>query len=138
MTMIQDIWRSFRSMPLWVQVWAVGILFPVNLLTVLFLDQPYGVAVAALAVAGLVGNAVLMIVQCGFSKSMAVPHVVFWVPLMLLLVWIMASGAALSPIFAAYLGMLLSLDALSLVFDIRDARDWWRGDREVFGRADRR
>jgi hypothetical protein len=32
MDRMNDIWRSLRSLPVWVQIWVVGILVPVNVL----------------------------------------------------------------------------------------------------------
>ncbi len=38
--MIADIWRSFRALPLWVQVWVALWLVPMNLLGFAFLPHP--------------------------------------------------------------------------------------------------
>ena len=38
MDRLNDIWRSLRSLPLWVQIWVAGILVPVNVLPFFLLD----------------------------------------------------------------------------------------------------
>jgi len=38
MDRMNDIWRSLRSLPLWVQIWVVAILVPVNVLPFFVLD----------------------------------------------------------------------------------------------------
>ncbi len=47
--MIREIWSSFRALPALVQIWVAFILAPVNMATILFINQPGGLLVAALA-----------------------------------------------------------------------------------------
>ena len=53
MSLFTDIFQSFRRLPLWVQIWMVLILIPINLTSLFFLDQPMGSWIAALAVFGM-------------------------------------------------------------------------------------
>jgi len=130
--MIAGIWTSARSLPLWVQIWVFGVLVPVNTATLWFWGAPYGPVIAALAVGGMIPNAVLMVVERGFSRAMSFSHLLCWPPLLLLLVWVLSVGAPTGP--KGFLWLLLGVDAISLGFDLPDARRWLRGERAVAGR----
>jgi len=129
--MILDIWRSFRRLPLWVQIWVALILVPVNMATLLFWSEPLGIWVAALAVGGMLPNLVIMAVERGFSKAMALPHILIWTPLMVLVTALLDDPALISECNWTFLGVLLLVDAVSLGFDIPDGWKWWKGDRKV-------
>ena len=128
---IVDIWASFRAMPGWVQLWVALILVPVNMASLLFLDAPRGALIAVLANIGYLLNLPVMLLDRGFSKRMALPHLVPWTLLVALLVF--ARPEAMGS-YAAYLWVLLIVDAVSLLFDYPDALKWLRGDRGVAGR----
>jgi len=127
--MILDIWRSFRRLPLWVQVWVALILVPVNMAALLFLSESLGLWIAALAVGGMLPNMAIMAVERGFSKAMALPHVLIWTGLIVLIIWVRAGGV--SPGYQSYLTVLFVVDLISLIFDYKDTAAWWKGDREV-------
>ncbi len=127
--MILDIWRSFRRLPLWVQIWVAVILVPVNMAAVLFWAQPLGLWVALLAVGAMALNLPIMVFERGFSKAMALPHVLIWTPLIGLIMWV--RGGDISPCFRSYLTVLLVVNLISLIFDYKDAVAWWKGDRKV-------
>jgi hypothetical protein len=126
-SVLQDIWRSFRSLPLWVQIWVGGILVPVNLATIVLITEPSSYLISVLAIGGMLPNAVLMFVERGFSKAMALSHVVLWIPLLLLL----AYEIAIDSIFSDYLMVLFIVDFISICFDVKDSREWLKGDRAV-------
>jgi len=128
--MIGEIWGSFRAMPLWVQVWVFVLLVPVNSASLLFLGEQNGVLIAVLAIGAMLLNGVIMLIERGFSKAMALPHVVIWTPLVALLA-IMLSRGEETGAFATFLQVLLIVELISLGFDFKDARDWWGGEREV-------
>lgn len=128
--MIGEIWASFRRLPAWVQIWVAVILAPVNLVTLAFLDQPNGVWIAALAILGMAFNLPIMLTERGLSKMMSLPHLVFWTPLVLVIVATLLGGAV-SGGFWTFLVILLVIDVISLAFDYRDAWAWWTGDRAV-------
>ena len=121
-----EIWQSFRRLPLWVQIWVALILIPVNLIPfVLFLQGAPGWGlIAVLSVGGMALNLPIMLMERGFSRTMALPHVVLWTPLVLLLIGRLAEGGAL-------VALILLVDVVSLAFDYVDAVKWWRGDRAV-------
>jgi hypothetical protein len=126
-SVLLDIWRSFRSMPLWVQIWVGLILVPVNMATIVLITEPCCWLIPVLAIGGMVPNAVLMFVERGFSKAMALSHVVLWVPLLVLLAMDIKAGS----IFANYLIVLFIVDFTSICFDVKDSKDWLKGDRGV-------
>jgi hypothetical protein len=125
-----DIWRSYRSLPLWVQIWVAGILVPVNGAALFFLFEPSGIWVAALAIGAMLPNIALMFLERGLSKMMALPHLVPWGVLVLWLLLAMPEG---SPAYTSYLWLLLVVDGLSLLFDGPEALKWLRGDRRIAG-----
>ncbi len=132
MQLILDIWSSFRSMPLWVQIWVGLILAPVNMAALFYVGAPGGWLVAALAIGGMLPNLVLMAVERGLSKAMALSHLVLWIPLVFVILNLRgAEGVAGG--FASYLLLLLVVDLISLGFDIPDSIKWFRGDRDVAG-----
>lgn len=128
MGLVLEIWRSFRALPLWVQVWVALILVPVNMAAIFFINEPGGLLIAALAVGGMMPNLVIMIAERGLSKAMALPHLLIWTPLVVIVM--QAPGTATGG-FQTYLWLLLATDLLSLAFDYPDAWKWWKGDRAV-------
>jgi len=129
--MIIDIWNSFRRLPLWVQIWMCIILVPVNLATLAFISEPYGLLVAVLAIGGMLPNLGFMATERGLSKAMSLPHLVLWSPLVLLVAWILMTGGALDPNYLTFLWILLVIDVISLAFDFPDAWRWYKGDRAI-------
>jgi hypothetical protein len=130
--MILAIWRSFRALPFWVQFWVAVILVPVNMIAAIFYTAPNGVLIAVLAIGAMALNGVIMLIERGFSKAMALPHVLIWTPMVFLILWMLQSGAV-DGIYAQFLWILLVVDLISLGFDYKDTRDWLRGERAVAG-----
>jgi hypothetical protein len=127
--MISEIFHSYRRLPLWVQAWVSVILVPVNAASLAFLSEPWGLWIAALAVGAMLLNGVIMLVERGFSKLMALPHVLIWTPMLGLVLWLLAQDIA--PAYRTYLLILLAVDAVSLIFDVIDTRKWLSGDRKI-------
>ncbi|MDT8328220.1 MAG: hypothetical protein RQ750_12685, partial [Roseovarius sp.] len=75
-------------------------------------------------------NGVLMLFERGFSKIMALPHVLIWTPLVVLILWLLARDD-LAPGYARYLMVLLVVDLFSLVLDYADTVKWLRGERQI-------
>ncbi len=125
-----DIWRSYRSLPLWVQIWVTGVLVPVNMAALAFINEPSGLWVAALAIGAMLPNMAIMLYERGLSKMMALPHVLPWGALVLWLVFAMPQGSAA---YGMYLWLLLLVDGLSLAFDLPDVLKWRKGDRAIAG-----
>ena len=119
--LVADIWTSFRSQVLWVQLWMAFILVPANLASLAFLDQPLGGLVAFLAVIGMAPNVVIMFVERGFGKTMAIPHLLPWTALVLLILFARPEGSAA---YATYLWIVLVVDVISLLFDYPESWQW--------------
>jgi len=128
---IVDIWKSFRSIPGWVQIWVFFFLVPINMASLIFIDKPLGLWIAFLANIGMMPNLLVMWVHRGISNAMALPHLVPWTILVVILLFArpMAEGA-----YDVYLWVLLVTNAISLAFDYLDSVKWLRGEREVAGR----
>jgi len=127
--MIQQIWQSYRRLPLWVQLWVALILVPVNAASLFFVTQPAGAWLALMAVGAMLCNGVLMLVERGFSKVMALPHVLIWTPMLGLILWLLNQDIAES--YRSYLIVLLAVDVISLTLDFIDSRKWLSGDRKI-------
>ena len=129
MNVIVDIWRSFRALPLWVQIWVAVVLVPINLAGVFFWGEAVGRIGAVLGILGMAPNMYFMISERGFSKIMALPHLLPWTVQVVWLLVIMTGDAPALGVAAAYAWGLIAVNTISLFFDYRDAVDWWRGDR---------
>jgi hypothetical protein len=127
--MILQIWQSYRRLPLWVQLWVALILVPVNAASLFFVTQPAGAWLALMAVGAMLCNGVLMLVERGFSKVMALPHVLIWTPMLGLILWLLTQD--IDDGFRTYLLILLAVDVVSLLLDIIDTRKWLSGDRKI-------
>lgn len=128
--MILDIWQSYRRLPLWVQLWVALVLVPVNAASLVFWGAPMGAWLAAMAVGAMLLNGVIMLVERGFSKMMALPHLLIWTPLVVLILWLLAQGD-LAPGYGRYLMILLAVDLFSLALDYADTVKWLRGERHI-------
>ncbi|MGR3616023.1 MAG: hypothetical protein ACU0BB_08285 [Paracoccaceae bacterium] len=133
--MFLEMWQSFRRLPLWVQIWIAVILVPINAVPALFWLQgasAWGL-ISLLSVSGMALNLPILFKTHGFSKAMAIPHVLLWTPLVILLAQIVmqdgfvASGSLREMTLAA----LLVVNVISLAFDFVDAWKWWHGDRAI-------
>lgn len=128
MQRLSDIYLNYRSLPIWVQIWVFGILVPVNAASIFFVAQPSGIWIAFLAISAMLINVPVMIVEKGFSKTMALSHLPLWTPLVLWLIFARPEG---SEAYQTYLWILLVVDIISLGFDYPDAWRWWKGERGV-------
>lgn len=124
---IVQIWGSFRAMPVWVQVWVVFILVPVNMASLLFIFEPMGMWIAFLANIAMMMNLPVMIIDRGFSKMMALPHLVPWTVLIAILIIARPEATGL---YDSYLWVLMATNIISLLFDFPDAIKWLGGDRK--------
>ncbi len=131
MAYLLDIWKSFRALPLWVQIWVAGILVPVNSAGLLFLDSFEGQVAAVLGIGAMLANTVLLLVQRGFSKAMALPHIIPWTGLVVWIGFVLASTDGPEGSLRVFLIVLLVVDVVSLGFDYLDMMKWFRGDRAV-------
>ena len=130
--MIMEIYKSFRALPGWVQIWVMFLLMPINMASIFFINEPMGLWIAVLAIGAMMLNMPVMLYDRGFSKLMALPHIIPWTLLVAILVFRRpeASGT-----YDIYLWVLLVAELISLGFDYPDAISWINGKRDVSGRA---
>lgn len=132
MSLFSDIWESFLKLPTWVKIWMLLILVPVNAASARFIGDPWSWLIAALAFAGMMPNIYIMISDRGFTNRMAVPHVIFWIPLVLMLAYLLLFSDIILPSdYGVYLKFLLVINIISLGFDIPETRAWLRTRREI-------
>ncbi|KPQ30655.1 MAG: putative permease YjgP/YjgQ family [Marinobacter excellens HL-55] len=127
-------WKSFRSLPVWVQVWVAGILVPVNAAAFWFMDTPAGWWAALAAALVLVSNYPVMLACEGMSRLMSLPHLIIWGPLQVFLLHRLITASPGNPEFGLILA-LLAVNGISLVFDAIDSWRWFAGERDVPGHA---
>jgi hypothetical protein len=134
---VLSIWRSYRCLPFWVQIWVGGILVPVNAAAFALNDTPSGYWAAWAAAFVVATNVPIMWVEQGMSKLMSLPHLVAWIPLQAFLLGRLLGYIDMTPlskveiIFATALAIV---NGISIAFDVVDSVKWWRGDRQVTGR----
>ncbi|BFN28112.1 hypothetical protein PSCT_04441 [Pseudomonas sp. SCT] len=127
----QSLWRSFRRLPLWVQLWMAAVLLPANLLSLFLLQYPGARMVAIAAVLALGSNMLLMYGYAGFTRLMALPHLLVWGPLQVMLpIYLMASAPTTEEVM--YIGLVLAVNGISPFFDTLDSWRWLQGERQVF------
>lgn len=125
---LSEIFGSFRAMPTWVQVWMAFWLMPINFATLFFLSEPAGILIAVLAVGGMLPNGPIMYFERGLSKMMALPHLIPWTAVVLIVALYTPDGSAL---YVNFLYALAVTNAVSLAFDYVDAWKWLKGDRNI-------
>jgi len=125
-----DIWVSFSSMPFWVKTWMIVFLVPINFLSLLFLEQPMGMLIATLATGGILPNVVVLFYERGFSRLMALVHVLPWSVLVFI---ILTNRHRISEVYETYLLILAAINIISLAFDIPETVQWIKGKRETLG-----
>ena len=136
MDRMADIWRSWRSLPLWVQIWVAGILVPVNVLPFFLLESAVGQAGALAALLVLVTNGPLMWVYRGMNKVLSIPHLIAWGPLVIYLLMVLSESGFRADASRMELGLaalLLAINGISLMFDVVDSAKWLAGDRVTPG-----
>lgn len=120
----RQLWLSFRRLPLWVQVWMALVLVPVNLLSFLVLEYQAAQMVALAAVLALGSNMLLLYRYAGFSRAMALPHLVVWGPLQILLLMRVLQTPAPDAGEVMFIGLVLLVNGISLIFDLLDTWRW--------------
>lgn len=133
---LSAVWRSWRSLPLWVQVWVGLFLIPVNAAAFLLIDTPTGKAAAIATIFVVMTNIPIMLYEGGMSRLMAVPHLVAWIPLSVFIIVRFISfpnSSNMQTPELAFAFLLLTINGISLVFDAIDTIRWCRGQRDIPG-----
>lgn len=122
---MKELYQSFLSLPLWVKVWMLCILVPVNMLGLLFLDQEVGLWIAILGLAGMIPNMFVMYFEKAFSKTMAVSHVIPWTALVAFLAVKLIKGEVPEGNIYYAVWLVLIVDSISLLFDYKESVEWF-------------
>lgn len=133
---LSAIWRSYRSLPFWVQLWVAVILVPVNLASLGFLNTWAGSAAAWALALVAVTNLPIMYVEQGLGRLMAIPHLLIWGPLELLLalrLFGFVGAAAPDSLEVGFIVVLLIVNGISLICDAIDTLRWCHGERSFAG-----
>ena len=103
----------------------LGILVPVNMIGLLFLDNEIGLWIAILGLAGMIPNLFVMYFEKAFSKTMALSHIIPWTALVIFLAIQLFRGKVPdSPIF--YVSwVVIIVDTISLLFDYKESVEWF-------------
>lgn len=137
MEALQQLWidqyRSYRSLPGWVQVWVVW-LVGINLVTGLDQTTPTGRAVARANVVFLLPNVVIIMVQRGWGSALSFSHLVAWPPLIARLVQ-RVREPGVTPVERRTAALVAVTNAISVAFDVVDAARFLAGERGVAGEA---
>ena len=95
-----------------------------------FVSDPKGILVATLAWGEMLTCQIVLMRHRGFTKLASGGHVIFWVPLGLILIFARPMENAAYDI---YLTIPLVANLVSLLFDINNLRLWLGDDRQVLG-----
>lgn len=96
------------------------------------MGNPGSSLVVSFAIAGLLFNAIPIWFDRGFSSAMAIPHVIFWIPLTIILVnYLMISEVLLTNNYRYFLIILMVCNLISLSFDIPDLFKWLKARKKT-------
>jgi len=133
MAWILRIIKSCFALPIWVFIWVFFILVPANFSGIFLLQYEAGFWVTVLGSIGILVNLPILFMNGGMSKVLAIPHLIFWIPLHFILMDRLLSGTDVGDFEQAYIIIILVINTISLVFDLNDANEWRQGKRDVTG-----
>jgi hypothetical protein len=133
---ISAVWRSWLSLPIWVQIWVGVILVPVNVAAFFMVHTPTGKAAAIAAIFVVLTNVPIMLYEGGMSRLMAMPHLIAWIPLSIYIIariLVFSSSSAMGKSELIFAIIILVVNGISLIFDAMDTVKWSRGERNIPG-----
>ena len=122
--------RSFMRLPLWVRLWIPFGLGAVNISAFFLTQFPIGYWAAWATAFVLAVNGPIILFQRGWSKLLAVPHLIVWVPLLIYVTWRLSHHDVTWTEFSYGLALLM-VNGLSVLFDTADTWRWFKGERAV-------
>ncbi|MEX0346910.1 MAG: hypothetical protein AB3N20_18450 [Rhizobiaceae bacterium] len=135
MAWIVRILKSTFALPVWVLVWIFVFLLPANFAGFWFLDTDVGFWVSVLGAGAIIVNMIPVLVNGGVSKVLAIPHLIFWIPLEIILLRLVMTGDLATSEWRLAIAVLI-INGISLGFDFYDTAEWWKGNRKVVGYED--
>ena len=130
---ITRIIKSCFALPMWVFIWVFFILVPANFSGLFLTHYETGFWVAVLGAVGVLVNIPILFLNGGMSKVLAIPHLIFWISLHIILVNRLFGPTEMGGFEKNYLIIILVINTISLIFDINDANEWRKGNRDVVG-----
>ncbi|MEO0328602.1 MAG: hypothetical protein AAF217_08395 [Pseudomonadota bacterium] len=131
--LILRILKSTIALPVWVILWIFLFLIPANFSGFFLLNYETGFWVALLGAGAIFFNTFILFLNGGFSKVLAIPHLILWIPLQIILTLRYFKAPDLSNFEQTYILIVLIINGISILFDIYDTREWMRGNRDVAG-----
>jgi len=122
--------RSFMRLPLWVRFWIPFGLGGANLAAFFMTHTPTGYWAAWCAAFIVAVNGPTILIQRGWGKLLALPHLIVWIPLLAFIVQRIGEPDV-SDTELAFGIVLLVVNGISVVFDTADAWRWFAGERSV-------
>lgn len=110
-------------------------LLPANFAGFWFLDTDVGYWVSLLGAGAVFVNLIPVLINGGVSKVLAIPHLIFWIPLEIILFWLVMAGDLSTAEWRLAVAVLV-INGISLGFDFYDTAEWWKGKRQVVGFED--
>ena len=130
---ILRILKSNFSLPVWVIVWIYLFLVPANFSGLFLLEYESGFWVALLGGGAILINIVIVFLNGGFSKALAISHLILWIPLQIILLYRFFYTPELNAFEQNYILVILVINGISIGFDIYDTKEWLKGNRDVAG-----
>ncbi|MEM9331552.1 MAG: hypothetical protein AAGA53_09515 [Pseudomonadota bacterium] len=125
--------KSSFSMPIWVQIWIYCVLIPANFSGLFLLQYTSGFWIAVLGAGAICINMLILLLNGGFSKVLAIPHLVLWIPLECILLYRYFVVPDLSAFEYLYILIVVIINGVSIIFDVYDTKEWFYGNRDVVG-----
>lgn len=132
MDRLVQITKSFFALPLWVVLWISLFLVTANFASLWFLHTTTGFWVALLGAGAILINLIIVWINRGFSRVLAIPHVILWVPLQIILIKSIPA-LDLASMEHTLCMVVLWVNGISLLFDAADTWRWCRGERAIAG-----
>lgn len=123
--------QAIATSPAWVQTWVmwIQIVLFASLATFLIWRATWkDAAILVVANIAMFATMIWLYSQVGFVRLLGLPHIIFWVPLVVYFVMRLRSGVMPTIPRIATL-FLLSTLVISLAFDFADVARWLMGER---------
>ncbi len=117
-------------LPLWVRLWIPFGLGAANLAAFFLTHTPTGYWAAWSAAFVVAVNGPIILVQRGWGKVLALPHLIVWIPLLAYVVHRIGEPDVTNTELV-YGIVLLVVNGISVVFDAADTWRWFAGERSV-------
>lgn len=127
---MKELLQSFMSLPLWVRLWMLLLLIPVNLSGLFVWDYQVGKWIAILGISGMLPNLYVMYNERAFSKTMAVSHIIPWTILVIYLAVKLFRGEVPEGAIFYLSCAVLVINSISLIFDYKESYEWYQERQE--------